>query len=45
VRAYMVMGDRDKARSAQSDARQAVANDAKRLQQLNEGLKNLVLDG
>jgi cytochrome c-type biogenesis protein CcmH len=45
VRAYMVMGDRDKARSAQSDARQAVANDAKRLQQLNEGLKNLGLDG
>jgi cytochrome c-type biogenesis protein CcmH len=45
VRAYMVLGDRDKARSAQTDARQAVANDAKRLQQLNEGLKNLGLDG
>ncbi len=45
VRAYMVMGDRDKARSALGDARQAVANDAERLRKLNEGLKNLGLDG
>jgi cytochrome c-type biogenesis protein CcmH len=45
VRAYMVMGDRDKAKSALSDARQAVANDAERLRQLNEGLKNLGFDG
>jgi cytochrome c-type biogenesis protein CcmH len=45
VRAYMVMGDRDKARSALTDARQAVANDAERLRQLNEGLKSLGLDG
>jgi cytochrome c-type biogenesis protein CcmH len=45
VRAYMVMGDRDKAKSAQADAREAVANDAERLRQLNEGLKNLGLDG
>jgi cytochrome c-type biogenesis protein CcmH len=45
VRAYMVMGERDKAVSAQMDARQAVANDAERLRQLNEGLKNLGLDG
>jgi len=45
VRAYMVMGDREKAKSAQADARQAVANDAERLRQLNEGLKNLGLDG
>jgi cytochrome c-type biogenesis protein CcmH len=45
VRAYMVMGDRDKAKGAQSDARAAVANDAERLRQLNEGLKNLGLDG
>jgi cytochrome c-type biogenesis protein CcmH len=45
VRAYMVMGDRDRAKSAQADARQAVANDAQRLRQLNEGLKNLGLDG
>jgi cytochrome c-type biogenesis protein CcmH len=45
VRAYMVMGDRDKAKSALGDARQAVANDAERLRQLNEGLKNLGFDG
>jgi cytochrome c-type biogenesis protein CcmH len=45
VRAYMVMGDRDKAKGAQADARQAVANDAERLRALNEGLKNLGLDG
>jgi len=45
VRAYLVMGDRDKAMSALADARQAVANDAERLRQLNEGLKNLGIDG
>jgi cytochrome c-type biogenesis protein CcmH len=45
VRAYMVMGDRDKAKSALADAREAVGNDAERLRQLNEGLKNLGLDG
>lgn len=45
VRAYMVMGDRGKAKSAQADARQAVGADAERLRQLNEGLKNFGLDG
>jgi cytochrome c-type biogenesis protein CcmH len=45
VRAYLVMGDRDKAKGALTDARQAVANDAERLRQLNEGLKNLGFDG
>jgi len=45
VRAYIVMGDRDKAKGAESDARQAVGSDAERLRQLNEGLKNLGLDG
>jgi cytochrome c-type biogenesis protein CcmH len=45
VRAYIVMGDREKAKTALTDARQAVANDAERLRQLNEGLKNLGLDG
>jgi cytochrome c-type biogenesis protein CcmH len=45
VRAYLVMGDRDKALAAQTDARLAVANNAERLRQLNEGLKNLGLDG
>jgi cytochrome c-type biogenesis protein CcmH len=45
VRAYMVMGERDKAVNALTEARQAVAGDAERLRQLNEGLKNLGLDG
>ena len=45
VRAYMVMGDADKAKGASSDARRAVAGDPERLRQLNEGLKNLGLDG
>ena len=45
VRAYVVMGERDKAKSAIVDARAAVANDAERLRLLNEGLKNLGLDG
>jgi cytochrome c-type biogenesis protein CcmH len=45
VRAYMVMGERDKALSALVEARLAVASDAERLRQLNEGLKNLGLDG
>ncbi len=45
VRAYVVMGERDKAKSALSAARQAVSGDTERLRQLNEGLKNLGLDG
>jgi len=45
VRAYMVLGDREKANSAGADARRAVTKDAERLRQLNEGLKNLGLDG
>jgi cytochrome c-type biogenesis protein CcmH len=45
VRAYMVMGERDKALSALVEARQAVASDAERLRQLNEGLKDLGLGG
>ena len=45
VRAYMVLGDRDKARDALTDARQAIGANAERLRELNEGLKNLGLDG
>lgn len=45
VRAYLVMGDQEKARGALTDARQAVSGDAERLKQLNDGLKNLGLDG
>ena len=45
VRAYMVLGDRDKAKSALVEARQAVGSDAAKLQQLNDGLANFGLDG
>jgi cytochrome c-type biogenesis protein CcmH len=45
VRAYMVLGDPDKAKAALSNARQAVANDAEHLRQLNEGAKTFGLDG
>lgn len=45
VRAYLVMGERDKAVGASADARQAVAGNAERLRQLNEGLRTLGLDG
>ena len=45
VRAYMVLGERDKAQAALIDARGAVGGDAGRLQQLNDGLKSLGLDG
>jgi len=45
VRAYMVLGERDKAQAALIDARGAIGNDAGRLQQLNDGLKSLGLDG
>lgn len=45
VRAYLVMGERDKAMGASVDARQAVASDAERLRQLNEGLRTLGLGG
>jgi cytochrome c-type biogenesis protein CcmH len=45
MRAYMVMGERDKAASALVEARQAVAKDTERLRQLNEGVKNLGLGG
>ncbi|ABD08146.1 Tetratricopeptide TPR_4 [Rhodopseudomonas palustris HaA2] len=45
VRAYMVLGDGDKVKQAQAQARQAVAGNAERLKQLNDGLKTLGLDG
>jgi cytochrome c-type biogenesis protein CcmH len=45
VRAYSVLGDHDKAKDAVIDARKAMASDAERLRQLNEGLKTLGFDG
>jgi len=45
VRAYMVMGDRDKARAAAGDARRALANDPDKLRKLEDGVKGLGLEG
>jgi cytochrome c-type biogenesis protein CcmH len=45
VRAYLVLGDRDKAKGALSDARQAVGSDGERLRKLNDSLKDSGLDG
>lgn len=45
MRAYMVMGDRDKAKGALAEARQALAGKTEQLKQLDAGLKNLGLDG
>ena len=44
VRAYIVLGERDKAQGALTQARQAT-KDTTRLKQLNDGLKDLGLDG
>ncbi len=43
VRAYMVLGETEKAKTALADARQAVAKNPERLRQLNDGLKSLGL--
>jgi cytochrome c-type biogenesis protein CcmH len=45
VRSYMVLGERDKARAAVADARRALADDAAKLQRLDELIKELKLEG
>jgi cytochrome c-type biogenesis protein CcmH len=45
LRAYMVLGERDKAQSALAEARQALGGNPERLKQLDAGLKSLGLDG
>jgi cytochrome c-type biogenesis protein CcmH len=45
VRAYMVLGDRDKARAAVGDARQALAGDTEKLQRIDALAKGLGLEG
>lgn len=45
ARAYMVLGEPDKARAARDDARKALQQDEDRLRKLNDGLKALGLDG
>lgn len=45
VRSYVVLGERDKAASAASDARQAIGNDAAKRQRLDDFVKSLGLNG
>ncbi len=45
VRAYPVLGEREKARAAVSDARRALQADAEKIRRLDELVKNLGLEG
>jgi cytochrome c-type biogenesis protein CcmH len=45
MRAYMVLGERDKARAAASDARRALAGDPDKLRRIDDAAKGLDLDG
>ena len=45
VRAYMVLGDKDKARAAAGDARRALASDPDKLRRVDELIKGLGLEG
>src|SRR5262249_49086237 len=45
LRAYMVMGERDKARMAANEAREALAGEPDKLKLLDAGLKDLSLKG
>jgi cytochrome c-type biogenesis protein CcmH len=45
VRAYMVLGDRDKARDAATDARRALSGDADKLRRIEDLVKGLGLEG
>ena len=45
LRAYMVLGDRDKAHAAAADARRALATDPDKLRQIDDMIKSLGLEG
>jgi cytochrome c-type biogenesis protein CcmH len=45
LRAYMVLGERDKANAAAMDAKRALANDTEKLRQLDDMIKSLGLEG
>ena len=45
LRAYMVLGERDKALAAAADARKALANDPDKLRQLDGVIKDLKVEG
>jgi cytochrome c-type biogenesis protein CcmH len=45
VRSYMVLGDRERARAAASDARRALTKEPDKLRRLDDGVKGLGLEG
>ena len=45
LRAYMVMGERDKAKTAADEAREALAREPEKLKLLDEGIKDLGVGG
>jgi cytochrome c-type biogenesis protein CcmH len=45
LRSYMVLGERDKARTAAADARRALASEPEKLRRVNELIKGLGLEG
>jgi cytochrome c-type biogenesis protein CcmH len=45
LRAYMVMGERDKAKTAADEARGALAREPEKLKQLDEGIRDLGVGG
>jgi cytochrome c-type biogenesis protein CcmH len=45
LRAYMVMGDREKAHAAALDAKKALASDPDKLRQIGDTIKSMGLDG
>jgi cytochrome c-type biogenesis protein CcmH len=45
LRAYMVLGERDKAHAAATDARRALASDPDKLRRLDEVIKDLKVEG
>jgi cytochrome c-type biogenesis protein CcmH len=45
LRAYMVLGDHDKAKAAATDARKALAGDADKLRQIDAVIKDLKVEG
>ena len=45
LRAYVVLGERDKANAAAADARKAMAGEPDKLRQLGDLIKSMGLDG
>ena len=45
LRAYVVLGDREKAQAAAADARRALSSDTDKLRQIDDMIKSLGLEG